>query len=393
MSIAAFIPLRGGSKSIPLKNIKSFCGRPLAYWVIKAASDCKEIDRVYVSTDDEQIKQVIERFSFSKVQVIKRSKKTATDEATTESAMLECLPLVDNDHIILIQATSPLLESSHLQAAIVDYKNNKFDSLVSVVRQKRFVWKQEKSGSVPINYDPLNRPRRQDWDGFLVENGAFYMTSTKRLSKTGCRISGKVGLYEMPEETYFEIDEPTDWIIAEQLKKHQMKEYSPIDPTLENINLLVCDVDGVLTDGGMYYNERGEELKKFHTRDGKGIEQLRKSGIKVMLLTGEDHSLVKRRAEKLNVDYAFTGIQDKKIFLDEFYTNNKGYDFSTTAYIGDDINDLEALSTCAFAATPHDGQRKVKQVVDYICSKNGGSGCVREVCDVLLEKRTNEGRE
>ena len=217
----AFIPVRGGSKSIPLKNIKEIAGKPLVYWTIESAANCEGIDKVYVSTDSDKIKEVVEKYdgvNKNKVEVISRSSETASDTASTESAMLEFAENYDFENIILIQATSPLLSSDNLQEGIE--KLDKFDSIISLVEQKRFYWKNNSDGSVePTNYNYLKRPRRQEFDGNLVENGAFYITSKERLLDTKCRISGKIGSCIMPEETYFEIDEPSDWIIIENLLK------------------------------------------------------------------------------------------------------------------------------------------------------------------------------
>jgi len=383
----AFIPLRGGSKSIHLKNIKIFCGKPLAYWVIKAADECETIDTVYVATDDERIKKVVESFSFSKVIVIERGHDTATDEASTESALIEFAYKYEFDEIILIQATSPLLEKEDLQGGIDKYIATKADSMVSVVRQKRFLWEQGDVYATPINYDPQKRPRRQEWDGYFVENGAFYITSREKLLSSNCRVSGNIALYEMNDATYFEIDEESDWIIAEQLKRNRCKESMGQNIDFKRINLLICDVDGVLTDAGMYYSRNGDELKKFNTRDGKGIELLKQEGIQVMLLTSENIELVKRRAEKLNIDYVFMGVENKKTFLDNFFRNNKSYSFSRSAYIGDDVNDLECIKASLFSAVPGDGIASLKSVAKYICFLNGGQGCVREVCDLIINRR------
>ena len=170
----AFIPVRGGSKSIPLKNIKYLCGRPLVYWVIKAACGCEYIDKVYVATDSEQIKRTVESFQagmegslFDKVEVIGRSANSASDTASTEFAMLEFAKNYEFDHIVLVQANS---EGT--------------DSVLSVVRQKRFHWANDEKGyTYPTNYDVFCRPRRQEFDGYLVENGAFYISSKKELLK------------------------------------------------------------------------------------------------------------------------------------------------------------------------------------------------------------------
>jgi len=216
----AFIPLRGGSKRIPLKNIKKLAGKPLAYWGGEAALKCPLIDKVIVSTDSAIIKNKVGQIKSSKLEIIGRSPETATDTASTESAMLE---FADSDngfeHIVLIQATSPLLEAGHLKEGIKKYFKGKYDSLLSVVRQRRFLWEEKDGRAKPLNYNPLKRKRMQELEGFLVENGAFYVTSREKLLKTRCRLSGKMGVYEMPEYTYFELDDPADWIITEKFLK------------------------------------------------------------------------------------------------------------------------------------------------------------------------------
>ena len=218
----AFIPVRGGSKSIPLKNVKEIAGRPLVHWVIESAVNCSDINKVYVSTDSEKIEEVVKQYeglNKNKIEIVKRSEETATDTATTESAMIEFANKYEFENIILIQATSPLLTTQNLEEGLEKFKD--FDSIISLVEQKRFYWeKNNETGSVlPINYDFMQRPRRQEFEGSLVENGAFYITSKKALLDTGNRISGNIGYVLMPEETYFEIDEPSDWIIIENLLK------------------------------------------------------------------------------------------------------------------------------------------------------------------------------
>ena len=214
MSIVAFIPARGGSKSIPLKNIKPIAGKPLIFWTIEAALKTPIIEKIFVSTDSKKIKQCIEKEYKQGVVVIPRSKETATDTASSELPLLEfCKNHVFN-HVFFIQATSPLLKSNDLLHAWTIFSEKKYDSLLSVVRQKRFIWSKE-GNATPQNYSFRNRPRRQDFDGFLVENGAFYLSSRDAILSSKCRISGKIGLYEMPQKTYFEIDEPDDWNIVE----------------------------------------------------------------------------------------------------------------------------------------------------------------------------------
>ena len=212
----AFIPVRGGSKSIPLKNIMPLAGKPLIYWTIEAALNCKFIDRVFVCTDSEQIKQCVSKIDNKKLETIPRSPKTATDTASSESVLLEFCENYKFENVFFIQATSPLLTCSDLEGAWDKYQNNGYNSLISTVRKKQFLWKENEGGTVtPANYDPCNRPRRQDWNGYLVENGAFYLSKRELILSSKCRVFGKTGFFEMPESSIFEIDEPSDWLIID----------------------------------------------------------------------------------------------------------------------------------------------------------------------------------
>lgn len=216
----AFIPVRGGSKSIPLKNIKLLCGKPLVYWTAKVACECQKIDKVYIATDSEQIKQVVEGFALEKVVVVDRSTETASDTASTESAMLEFAEKHDFDNIILLQATSPMLTVEELNRGLELYEQPDCDSVFSAVRRYQFLWTSMPNGMAhPYNYDIYHRPRRQEYDGYLVENGAFYITSKERLLSTKNRISGNIRALEMRDVSLYEIDELSDWVIIETLMK------------------------------------------------------------------------------------------------------------------------------------------------------------------------------
>lgn len=380
--IVAFVPLRGGSKNIPLKNIREIAGRPLAFWVLDAICGCDSIERVYVATDSSEIATAVTKYGNAKVTVIGRSPETATDAASTESAMLEFAQNCDCTDIVLVQATSPLLESMHLRDGISRYLETNADSLVSVVRQKRFLWKNDGVFVLPQNYVPAARPRRQDWDGFLVENGAFYITSKKALLEHSCRLSGKIASYEMPQETYLELDDASDWEMVQHLLLRKKQNAGEIASLLKKIKLLVMDVDGVLTDAGMYYSETGDELKKFNTRDGKGLELVRKLGIKTALLTSETTALLQKRAAKLKIDYVLQGEKDKVYALQQLLQTAQ-ISPAETAYIGDDVNDIDAMKLVGFSATPANGTVENKQVASYICTQKGGQGCVREICDLI----------
>ncbi len=160
---------------------------------------------------------------------------------------------------------------------------------------------------------------------------------------------------------------------------------------LSQIGLFATDVDGVLTDAGMYYAESGDEWKKFNTRDGMGIKLLQRAGIITAIVTQERTKLVARRAEKLAIPELHQGVMDKLSCLREM-TARHGLTLSQVAYIGDDINDLEALKAVGFSASPADGLPRVAAVVDYVCQKKGGEGAVREIVEMILEAKQPRSR-
>ena len=218
----AFIPVRGGSKSIPLKNIKLINGKPLVYWTTLAANKALYVDKVVIATDSEKIKETVLSFGFEKLEVYDRDAKNAQDTSSTESVMIEYIEkanLDSKDNFILIQATSPLLKSEYIDGMFEALKNSDADSIFSAVREKQFHWIETSQGVKPINYDYKNRPRRQDFQGILAENGACYINTVENILRDKCRLSGKIITYEMPAETAYEIDEESDWMIVEELMK------------------------------------------------------------------------------------------------------------------------------------------------------------------------------
>lgn len=384
----AFIPVREGSKSIKLKNIRPIAGRPLVCWTIEAACGCDAIREVWVSTDGESIRRCVEehRSEFShpeKIRFADRDPATASDTASTESAMIDFARKEDFQHIILIQATSPLLSSEDLTGAVMLYEQGGYDSVLSAVRQKRFTWTKDSQGNCfASNYDYNHRPRRQEFDGFLVENGAFYITSAQAFQKSQCRLSGRVGIYEMAEESYYEIDEPSDWVIVENLLGRKEKEKKAAGGG-EPVKLLLTDCDGVLTDGGMYYSETGDECKKFNTKDGMGLQRLKEAGVKRGVITGEDTQIVVNRARKLKLDYLYKGVKDKLPVLREA-AEKEGIPLSQVAYIGDDCNDLECIRAAGIGFAVADATDEVKEASDYVLKAKGGHGAVREAAEWIL---------
>lgn len=211
-----FIPLRKGSKGIPGKNKKLLAGKPLFKWILDEAVE-SNLERVYVYTDDDDIIYSINNdYKTTKVEVLRRSKESATDTASTEFAMLEFAKTINFNFEVfcLLQATSPLTTAQDINTSLLKMQSNTVDSLVSVVRTHRFIWGED---GKPQNYDIYERPRRQDFKGLLIENGAIYCTKVNAIKTSKNRISGKIDLVEMQEDTLVEIDSLTDWAIIEQL--------------------------------------------------------------------------------------------------------------------------------------------------------------------------------
>ena len=378
MSVIAFIPARGGSKSISQKNIKVFCGKPLIFWNLQELQN-SIVDEIIVATDSTEIKSIVNAFNFSKVKVYDRSKENSQDTSSTESVMLEyinCSNISNEDTFMLVQATSPFTQRIHFNEGLELFKRH--DSILTCSESKRFSWRNGKA----LNYDIYNRPRRQEHKGTLIENGAFYISSVADIKSTKNRISGDIGIYEMPEYTYTEIDEPEDWIVAESLMKrfilnNDVKDFS-------HIKLFLSDVDGVLTDAGMYYTEQGDEFKKFCTYDGMGFQLLQKTGVKVGILTTEDRELNRRRAKKLGLDFDFHGAKDKLQIVKDLCVK-ENITLSEVAYIGDDVNCFSLLSHVGIAACPNNAVDKIKAIPNIMqLKRNGGDGVVREFVELFL---------
>ena len=223
-----------------------------------------------------------------------------------------------------------------------------------------------------MNYDYMNRPRRQNFSGMLMENGAFYINTVKNILDNGNRLGGKIGIYEMPEYTATEIDEPDDWIILENLMRKYVLAHQ-IESKI-TIKLLLSDIDGTLTDGGMYYSENGDEQKRFNTRDGMGMGMLREKGIKVGIITSEDRQLNQRRADKLKLDFFYQGKKNGgKLAVAREICQKMGISMQEVAYIGDDVNCIELLSAVGMAACPADADSRVKAIPGiHVMTKKGG---------------------
>ena len=381
MRWVAYMPLRGGSKSIPGKNIRPLAGIPLFAWSLQSAIDSGCFDEIWVGTDDTTIRAAVKNRFAGQVRLFERSSETCTDEASTESTMLEFAREVAFDVICLVQATSPMTLAADFVAGREQFLTHNADSLLTATRTKRFFW--APSGK-PLNYHPATRPRRQDFEGSLIENGAFYFTRRQVLERERCRLGGSISVFEMSAESVLEIDEPEDWERAEAiLEQRNLQDHSE---RIRAIQALIIDVDGTLTDGGMYYGSDGEALKKFNTRDAKGLQRIRQAGIRLCVMTQEQSEAVHARMRKLKIDNYHPGVDDKLTLLHKV-AQDWGLSLESIAYMGDDLNDLPCLTTAGYAFCPQDAVEEIRAVADYVASHRAGSGAVREVCELLLAHR------
>lgn len=151
------------------------------------------------------------------------------------------------------------------------------------------------------------------------------------------------------------------------------------------IKLILLDVDGTLTDGGIYHGNNGEELKKFYAKDGYAIVNAQKIGIDFGIITGRKAKLVEVRANELKIKYLYQGVSEKTVILNEIIEKN-GFQKDEIAYIGDDLNDIEIMKKVGLTGAPADSAKEVLEIVDFISEKNGGEGAVRQFIEYILKK-------
>lgn len=378
MARIGFMPLRKGSRGIINKNTRKMVGRPLFTWVLGEAL-FSNLDTIYVYTDDEAVIEFINKeYQWtSKVKALMRSEDSATDTASTESAILEFCERIDYDFDVfcLLQATSPFTTRVDINTCLSAI-TSQHESALTVVKTHRFSWHTD---GTPSNYDVFNRPRRQDFNGLLIENGAVYATTKSSLQSTKNRLGAQSALVEMPEASLYEIDSETDWIVVEHLLIDRQKKQK----TSGKITHLVLDVDGVFTAGTITYGKDGELSKEFDMRDGMGLEILREHGVNVMVMTSEQSDIVAQRMKKLKIDDVFLGVKDKYSRL-QHIIQESNLKLQNIAYIGDDVNDLTNICSVGWSLTPNNATAIVKQHADIILPNDSGQGAIRAACQFIL---------
>ena len=222
MKVITIIPARGGSTEIKMKNLVILNKKPLLHYSVNASLKSKLVNRTIVSTDNEKIAKYAKKIG---AEVIHRPKKLSGNRIGLYPAISHVLNYLkknenyEPDLVVTLQNTSPFRNHKHIDDAISLLKKKSYDTVISGFNSKYLLWKKNKKSIVPINYDPLERPRRQEMKKYFIENGAIYVTKHLSLKKSNSYVCGKVGLYEMPQHLSLEIDSYFDFFLAEQIFK------------------------------------------------------------------------------------------------------------------------------------------------------------------------------
>jgi YrbI family 3-deoxy-D-manno-octulosonate 8-phosphate phosphatase len=407
MEVLAIIPARGGSKSIPRKNIQPFLNHPLLAYSIAAGLQANSVTRVIVSTDDEQIAEVARQYG-ADIPFLRPS-DLAQDDTLDLPVFTHALNWLAThekfkpDVVIHLRPTSPLRPRDLIDRAVETLINNKqVDSARGVVpsgQNPHKMWKIGINGDMQTLLkvkgiaEPYNAPRQQlpptYWQTGHVD-AIRTSTITKKHSMTGDAIWPVV----IDPRYTVDIDTPNDWRRAEWLASSG--ELDLVWPTRAprplpaDVQLLVLDFDGVMTDNRVWVNEEGSEQVAANRSDGLGFILLRRAGVQSAVISMEQNPVVAKRCEKLDIPY-LSGIEDKATALKSLMSN-KGVAASNVVYIGNDTNDLPCFPLVGCAAAVADSHPDVLRQADLKLSKDGGHGAVRELCDLILANKTKESK-
>ncbi len=391
MENLAIIPARGGSKSVPRKNLLPLAGKPLIASTIEAALQAATVSRVVVSTDDAEIAIVSEKHG---AEVVWRPDEISGDRASSESALLHVLEHLKQresywpDLVVFLQCTSPLTTGEDIDGCVRKLLEEDADSCLSVAAFHSFLWRNTPDNSAEgINHDKSFRPRRQEMEPQFRETGAVYVMRTEGFLAAKHRFFGKTVLYVVDGERCLEIDEPVDVEIAEVLLRQRVQ-LRKLQVLPDPVRALVMDFDGVLTDNRVYVMEDGREAVACSRGDGMGIVALRQQGLDILVLSSEENPVVAARCRKLKVE-CLQGVQRKLPALQQ-WLQQRCVSPESAVYVGNDVNDLECLQYVGCPVVVADAHPAVKSSARLVLSKPGGQGAVRELCDLILQKRERQ---
>ncbi|WOO41425.1 acylneuraminate cytidylyltransferase [Rubellicoccus peritrichatus] len=389
----AIIPARSGSKGVHNKNIRDMCGTPLLGWTISAAIKSTKINRVLVSTDSEQYAQIAHKHGAEAPFL--RPNTISNDTASSESALLHALNWLQEkekyspEFIVFLQCTSPLTLAEDIDRCVEKLISENADSALTVASSHTFLWKNLSSGAEGINHNKAIRLRRQDMEPEFRETGAVYAMKTEGFLKHKHRFFGKTILSTVPPERSYEIDNESDWLVCESLlrKRIQTEKFATIP---NNLKAIVFDFDGVFTDNRVWVDQNGNESVACSRSDGLRLNELKKAfpSLQLLILSKERNPVVSKRAKKLNLS-VLQGVDQKSQFLDNWLQEHN-YKWSEIIYVGNDLNDVEALRRSGCGIAVNDAYHCAKDASNIILDNRGGNGAVRELIDILLSTKLKQ---
>jgi YrbI family 3-deoxy-D-manno-octulosonate 8-phosphate phosphatase len=403
--VLALVPARGGSKSIPHKNLKLFAGHPLVAFSIAAGLQSNTVDRVIVSTDDPDIAQAAQLYG-AEVPFMRPS-ELAQDDTPDFPVFEHALRWLEEkegfrpDVVVQLRPTTPVRPPWTVTRAVeILLEHPDADSVRGVVPSGQTpykMWRVDDAGRLSPLLDsdlpePYNQPRQAlpptYWQTGHVD-AIRLATLTQKHS-----MSGDVILPLLLDPSYtVDIDTQRDWVRAEELMLSGDLEavWPGRRPRSlpQTVQAVVLDFDGVLTDDRVWVDQTGAEAVAAHRGDGWGISELKRSGIQVLILSSESNPVVAARAEKLDVPVV-QGVSDKASAL-RSWLETVGIDGTQTVYVGNDMNDLGCFSIVGFACVVADAHPAVRRQADHVLTKPGGHGAVRELCDWILSRRAQRG--
>jgi len=403
--ILALIPARGGSKGIPRKNIRSFAGYPLIVWSIAAAKQAECVMRVIVSTDDPEIAAVAREYGAETPFL--RPSELAQDQTTDLPVFEHALAWLEENEgykpeiVIQLRPTSPIRPKDCVDNAVrILMEHTDADCVRGVVpagQNPHKMWRlagedQPMSPLLEVEgiTEPYNAPRQilppVYWQTGHID-AIRVSTITQKKSLTGDAI---YPLVIDPRYT-IDIDNLSDWAKYEALVSSGLEMVVPGTtfvtkrPMPEKIALIICDFDGVLTDNRVWVDQDGTELVAAYRSDSIRVKEMRANGVEIIILSSEINAVVAARAKKMGVQAIHgVGIHEKGRVMHEVL-EQKNVKAENVIYIGNDLNDLPCFEIAGWSVAVADAYPEVIRAADFVLSKPGGHGALRELCDLILK--------
>ena len=380
--VVAVVPARGGSKGVPGKNLRRVAGRSLVQRAVDACVAAERIDAVYVSTDDAAIAAAARAAGAG---VVDRPAELSGDLASSESALLHALDTVagtggEPEVVVFVQCTSPFLDPADLDEAVRRVRDDEADAVFAAVPTYEFLWGVGPDGQARgINHDAAHRPRRQDREPHYRETGAFYVMAVAGFRAARHRFFGRTQVLPVAELSAVEIDHDHDLVLAAALAE-------ALDPRVApDVDVVITDFDGVHTDDTAIVTEDGTESVRVSRSDGMGVELLRRAGVPVLILSKETNPVVRARAAKLGVE-VLHGVETKAEVVRD-WLRRQDVPPGRAAFLGNDVNDLGPMDLVGWPVATADARPEVRRAARLVLDSPGGSGAVRELCDLVLAAR------